>query len=103
MKRLDLFLTFTLILVLSCNILAQWTLCTKSFNYAFCFTSYGKDLFVGTENGVFLITDNGVVWKSLNYGLAGTLIRSLAVESTSTGYLIFSGTNNGLIISSNFG
>ncbi|MFI5252838.1 MAG: T9SS type A sorting domain-containing protein [Bacteroidota bacterium] len=44
-----------------------------------CLTVSGNNLFVGSNNGIYLSTDKGLSWKSLNKGLTGTMIIGLTV------------------------
>lgn len=60
----------------------------------------GAYWFVGSLDGVFLTTDNGVNWTTVNSGLAYKNINGLAVS----GQKIFAATENGgVYYSSNFG
>jgi hypothetical protein len=56
------------------------------------FAVSGTKLFAGTENGVFLTTDNGAKWSAVNTGLTDTLVYALSVSGT---YLI-AGTQTGI-------
>ena len=53
---------------------------------AFCFAVSGKNLFTGTDRGVFLCTNNGTSWTAA--GLTYTPVHSLSVSDTT----LFAGT-----------
>jgi len=60
----------------------------------------GTNLFAGTYGGgVFLSTNNGTSWTTVNTGLTNTIVRSLAVNGTN----LFAGTNGGVFLSTNNG
>jgi ligand-binding sensor domain-containing protein len=60
----------------------------------------GRNLFVGTFQGIYVSTDNGTDWNVCDSGLTDTDVRSLAVM----GSIIFAGTlNGGVFISSDSG
>jgi len=60
----------------------------------------GNDLFVvSIDYGIFLTTDYGVSWKSINVGLNFSRITSIAVSGNN----ICAGTYNGVYRSSNYG
>lgn len=48
----------------------------------------GANLFVGTDVGVFLSTDNGASWTDVNAGLTNYYIKSFAISNTN----LFAGT-----------
>jgi photosystem II stability/assembly factor-like uncharacterized protein len=65
-----------------------------------CFTSTGNKLYAGSENmGIFLSTDKGETWKSINSDLPDTSIISLLAYDN----IIFVGTYDELFVSTNGG
>jgi hypothetical protein len=48
----------------------------------------GSNLLAGTDNGVFLSTNNGASWSAANAGLTGTSVFALAMSGTN----LFAGT-----------
>jgi hypothetical protein len=51
----------------------------------------GQNIFAGAEEGgVFLSTDNGVNWTSINQGLIDLSVRSLAISDS----IVYLGTSN---------
>jgi ligand-binding sensor domain-containing protein len=81
----------------------SWTLFPMSFTDAICFASYGSNLFAGTDVGIFLSTNEGADWKALNSGLTSTIIRCLAIDSSTGRINLFAGTDDGVFISTNYG
>ena len=64
----------------------------------FCITINGPNIYAGTHNkGVFLSSDKGANWTTMNLGLKSHEIFSLAVCDTG----IFAGTRNGLYLLTN--
>ncbi|MEI6820316.1 MAG: T9SS type A sorting domain-containing protein [Bacteroidota bacterium] len=59
----------------------------------------GNNIFVGTDNGVFLSTNNGAYWTPVNNGLTDTNVFSLAIK----GDTIFAATENGVYLSTDNG
>jgi photosystem II stability/assembly factor-like uncharacterized protein len=53
----------------------------------------GKNVFAGTENGVYLSADNGTTWAGVNSGLVKTRVNSIAVSGNN----IFAGTIIGTV------
>jgi hypothetical protein len=57
--------------------------------------SCGRDLFAGTEGGVFLSSNRGGDWTPINAGLVTQNIRSLTASSLDNGgTLVFAGTTS---------
>jgi hypothetical protein len=54
-----------------------------------CFAISGRNLFAGTQSGVFLSTSNGTCWTVVNAGLTNTSVQALGVSGTN----LFAGTN----------
>lgn len=103
--------TFTLLsglLVFNCSVLqAQWVQANgNSFVgpvSAFAVIPDGagnSDLIAGSIEGVFLSTDNGTNWTSVNTGLANTSVRVLALSGTN---LFAAGTYGGVYLSTDSG
>ena len=66
-----------------------------------CFVDNGVNLFAGTyHNGVFRSTDKGASWFSVNNGLMGAYVYSLAAPGTNvvaaTDSGVFRSSDNGL-------
>ena len=62
---------------------AQWIQTNGPYGgFVNCFAKLGTKLFAGTENGVFLSTDNGKSWSATNTGMEGAYINSLTVFGT---------------------
>lgn len=57
------------------------------------------NLFVGTECGVYLSTDEGMSWTATNGGLTNTNVTSME----SSGSMLFAGTNDGVFVSTDIG
>ncbi|HZK75369.1 MAG TPA: hypothetical protein VFD13_00535, partial [Candidatus Kapabacteria bacterium] len=55
-----------------------------SQNHVYCFAESGTKLFAGTDSGVYLTTNNGAIWKAINYpsGLMGYEAKELASIGT---------------------
>ena len=53
----------------------------------------GSDIFAGTDDGVFLSTDNGTNWTQVEMGLR--YIQALAISNGAGGTDLFAGTNGG--------
>ena len=54
--------------------------------------TYGKNLFIATDEGVFLTTDNATNWSSVNLGLANNFVDALIINDGS----LFAGTDAGV-------
>ena len=60
----------------------------------------GPALFAGTwGNGIFLSTDNGANWTTVNSGLTVSFIRTLIVKDNN----LFAGSDSGIFLSTNHG
>lgn len=59
----------------------------------------GRNVFVGTDSGIFVSSNNGASWTEANSGLTSTNVPSLAAN----GSVIFAGTHDGVFSSSNDG
>jgi hypothetical protein len=100
---LALFLSFTHIST------AQWQP-TEGINGASVFTSVvvGSNTFIGTSNGAYLSSDNGVSWKGVNNGLVDDYydngLTNLRLSSlVVNGSKIYAGTGKGVFVSANNG
>lgn len=58
-----------------------------------------KNIFAGTDNGVFLSNNNGGFWRAMNSGLTNTNVTSLVIS----GATIFAGTPSGVFFSTSSG
>lgn len=76
------------------SISAQWQQLGPGGGIVRCFAKGGSTIFAGTfGGGVFLTSDNGLVWTNINNGLSNTEIQALAV--TNAGATVFAGTYGG--------
>jgi len=90
------------ILIIVTNIYSQtWELCSDSLsNYIASIAVKNENVFIATDLGVYLSTDNGSTWKSINNGLSTLNITSLAIKED----MIFAGSyGGGLYLSTNNG
>jgi ligand-binding sensor domain-containing protein len=68
-----------------------------------CMATSGTSIFIGTDKGVYLSTNNGIAWTPVNNGLgANSNMQTLVVNgttiyagSTNNGHGVFESTNNG--------
>ncbi len=67
--------------------------------YSIAFNSIGQ-LFLGTEYGVFRLTNNEEIWETIHLGFDGIHVRSVSITS---GDKIFIGTDRGLFSSADNG
>jgi len=69
------------------------------------FAVSGRNLFAGTYGGgVFLSTNNGTSWTTVNTGLTNTSVRALAVSPNGAGGAnLFAGTYSGAFLSTDNG
>jgi hypothetical protein len=59
-----------LVLSLSSDARSQWLQADGPYGAGVtCFASQGTNLFVGTSDGVYLTTDNGANWVSVDSGM----------------------------------
>jgi len=80
---------------------AQWHKISNNFDgIVECFAESGTNLFAGSNGGgVFLSTDNGSTWKSINPGLQNKHVHSLLTYQTA----LLAGTDGGIFLSTNTG
>ncbi len=60
---------------------------------------FNSNLFAGTNDGMFISTDNGTNWNAINTGLTNTFIRCIAVKDDK----IFVGTTGSIYLSTDDG
>ena len=108
MKIRTLRLTLSLAAFLSWRISsqAQWVQTNRPYDgIIYCFAESpaadgsGTNLFAGTDDGVFLSTDNGTSWIKVNNGLTSTNVRAFAIS----GMNLFAGTYGGVFLFTNNG
>jgi hypothetical protein len=104
MKRIFIFLFF-IVFILFNQISAQWVK-TNGPNDGdiWCFTSIpngsgGINLFAGTDDGVFISSDNGTSWTFASTGLTNSPVQALFVSDAS----LFAGNRDGVFLSVNNG
>ena len=69
-------------------------------NTANCIARSGSNIFIGTNNGVYLTTDYGNTWTAVNSSMPGNdVVYSLAVDGSN----IFAGSDSGVYVTSNNG
>lgn len=92
---------FSALLSLSSN--AQWQTIGPGGGIIRCFVSGGTNIFAGTDGGgVFLTSNNGGLWTSVNIGLTNTEVYALATANS--GATVFAGTyGGGVFLSTNSG
>ena len=97
-----LYLLF-IILLLTKEIYPQWVQTNGPYSgRIYCFTvspneAGGNNLFAGTNDGIFLSTNNGTSWACI--GLINTVVSSLATYDSK----LFAGTNYGVFLSTDYG
>jgi photosystem II stability/assembly factor-like uncharacterized protein len=101
MKKL---ITIIILTIIGLNANAQWQLSgltsSQSGVVIWCILVDGTNMYAGTQNGVFLSSDNGATWTPKNNGITNNTIWSLAKFGTK----IFAGTDGaGIFVSSNNG
>jgi photosystem II stability/assembly factor-like uncharacterized protein len=70
-----------------------------SVNYITTLLTQGKNIFAGSDHGIFRSTNCGRTWGPINSGLHSKVVNSLKVNGTS----IFAGTYGGVFLSKNNG
>ena len=96
MKRKFIFLFYFVFIIFN-QINAQWLKTNKPYNGdIFCLAvspneTGGTNLFAGTNDGVFISTDNGTNWFPVNTGLARNVISIII-----SGNNLFAGTDGGV-------
>ncbi|MEJ2615158.1 MAG: T9SS type A sorting domain-containing protein [Ignavibacteriaceae bacterium] len=80
---------------------STWEIINNTWRGVVCaFAVKDNNLFVGTDGyGIFLTTNRGINWTSMNSGLSSNSVLSLALCDT----VLFAGTTDGVFISSNNG
>jgi hypothetical protein len=84
---------------------AQWVHANEPFKVvslsgtANAVAASGSNIFVGTNSGVWLSTNNGTSWTAVNSGLTNDTVNFLTVSGNN----IFAGTKRGVFLSNNNG
>ena len=69
-------------------------------NTANCIARSGANIFIGTNNGVYLTNDYGSTWAAVNSSMPGSnVVYALAVDGSN----IFAGSDSGVFVTSNNG
>jgi ligand-binding sensor domain-containing protein len=81
---------------------AQWVQTNTGLTdlTVYSFAANGTNLFAGSNNGVFLSTDNGTSWTAVNTGLPASAITSLAISGTNLFAAVY---GNGVYLSTDNG
>lgn len=101
-SKIFLCILFLIGLVLySPDAVAQWNKINNNFDGIIeCLAEEGTNLFVGSNGGgVFMSSDNGVVWKQINPGLQNKHVHALLTYQTA----LLAGTDGGIFLSTNTG
>ncbi len=70
MRTTRLMMFFCVVMTLQSNVHAQWFSTTGSFGSVIdCIAVSDTNIYVGTQTGVFLSTNNGLIWTAENSGL----------------------------------
>jgi len=77
----------------------NWTEIGLPGTYVQALAILGTNLFAGTNDGVFITTDNGISWSEINNGLTNRGILTLTVSGTN----LFAGTSDGVYFTANNG
>ena len=103
MKKITIILTVLITMTITSN--AQWTLVndgipTVGNNYVDALAISGSNIFAGLRSGgVYLSTNEGDLWSSVNNGLTNDTVTALAISGSN----IFAGTLGGVFLSINNG
>jgi len=94
MKKLLLYLSFVSLTIIA-N--AQWQQTSLDSGNIHCLAVIGSNIFVGTDYGVFISSNDGKNWALKNNGLSTYKITSSLMQNGDT---LFAGTGSGLFMSS---
>ena len=98
-KTISVLVVITIAITTSLKVNAQWQV-VGYVPAAHCLTTSGGNIFVGTTNGVYLSSDAGINWDSINTSLINKVyVTALSVSGNN----IFIGTNHGVYISPDTG
>jgi hypothetical protein len=100
MKRISLF--FLALIISGINLsIAQWQQTNGPSGRIYSFALYGTNLFAGGDGGVFLSTNNGTSWTSVNNAnmITTDVVSSLVVSGAD----LFAATQRGVFLSTNKG
>jgi photosystem II stability/assembly factor-like uncharacterized protein len=98
----NLLIIIILLIFLTSTSFSKWEQCFGegySIGYVFTINIFGSDIFVGTDKGIFLSTDNGDSWISRDSGMNGLNSYTFAKSDSN----IFAGTEKGIYLSTNNG
>ena len=101
MKNLMILFVFLFLIIPNCIIQAQWIKTNVPANLVLCMAANGTKIVAGTSgSGVFLSTNSGTDWRSVNNGLTNITVNTIIFSGTN----IFSGVGGkGVFLSTNDG
>ena len=79
--------------------LSQWAQSNTPSTWVYSLAVKGKNIFAGTDSGIFLSADNGIHWKEMDSGLTTKSVRALCVKDT----VIFAGAGYNVCLSNDDG
>jgi ligand-binding sensor domain-containing protein len=90
-----------MVFIVAIHSIAQWKQTNGPYGgEVYCIGVSGANIFAGTDQGVFLSTNNGTNWTEVNTGLPNIIVSALAVSGTN----LFAGTwGDGVFLSTNNG
>lgn len=98
MKKKSLFLVFLLSASITC--LAQWEINNSYVGAVNTIALLGDKFFIGTGDGVFISSDNGISWNKVNIGIPEKNVAAITVSGNT---LIAAVNDNGIYISADSG
>ncbi len=104
MKNQFILLILSLVFIFCINVNAQWVELSKlpsTVNDENFLIVSGSDIFAGTGSGIYLSTDNGTNWNTVNNGLPdNSIVTSMAISGSNTFAVV---TYHGVYVSSDRG
>jgi ligand-binding sensor domain-containing protein len=94
------FILVIIFLTISNRLYSQWTNTNGPIGGVIsALATSGTNIFAGTEAGVFLSTNNGTSWSSINNGTTFQNVNAIATNGSD----VYVGTFNGIFLSSDNG